>query len=494
MATSADWNMWLGQGQNRQVDPLAPLNQQFGGSLTGAPAQGYGQTGINVPTSEWSRWGAPAEGNGDRLPFSNFYSMNDLDPGTGGGSATPTAPPSAPALVPATQPQVPTPQKATPPVPQLVNPKTGGAGGTPSATGWTDTSAQSQSVAAPNLPKEQFEDQMNRVGDRGGAVWNPQTGWHGGGSVAAGTAIGTTGAKTWVNYDGSKDTYLHQNGQSTEPSWMRVNRWTTDGVYEHGLTPQEAHNAALARLKRDFELNGQDWRQSGYDLSNVQSAAPGQDFAKANAVGAAPSTTPGTTPGTAPGTTPGAPGLFTDEGSVSAAAQSPAAALLAFQKAAGGVNKSGPLGKYRENLMSQALQAYLGAYGIGGNVGNGGALGNANQGIEEMMSRLASGQGVGDWLRGATQKAMDGVDFSGMDGEQIKNILSLVGGAGTFGMGPMGQYAMNNALDDLEYQVGQQGLFEPLVNPDGSKPTSVLANPNNRRTFEELMRKYQAML
>lgn len=503
MATSADWNMWLGQGQNRQVDPLAPLNQQFGGSigayaptgantptssaymadpyrvaLAGAPAQGQGQTSI---ADDWNKW--RTEPLTPTVPQQvSFGSMGQQQ---GQGESMGGQPLMSNLSTPKT------------PEPQLVNPKTGGAGGTPSATGWTDTSAQSQSVAAPNLPKEQFEDQMNRVGDRGGAVWNPQTGWHGGGSVAAGTAIGTTGAKTWVNYDGSKDTYLHQNGQSTEPSWMRVNRWTTDGVYEHGLTPQEAHNAALARLKRDFELNGQDWRQSGYDLSNVQSAAPGQDFAKANAVGATPGATPTTptVPQTGGGTTtPGAPGLFTDEGSVSAAAQSPAAALLAFQKAAGGVNKSGPLGKYRENLMSQALQAYLGAYGIGGNVGNGGALGNANQGIEEMMSRLASGQGVGDWLRGATQKAMDGVDFSGMDGEQIKNILSLVGGAGTFGMGPMGQYAMNNALDDLEYQVGQQGLFEPLVNPDGSKPTSVLANPNNRRTFEELMRKYQAML
>ena len=132
MATSADWNMWLGQGQ--RADPLAPLNQQFGGSLTGAPAQGYGQTSINMPASEWSRWGAPTEGSGDRMSFSNFYSMNDLDPGTGGGPATPTAPPPSPALVPATQPQVPTPQKATPPIPQLVNPKTGGAGGPPQPT------------------------------------------------------------------------------------------------------------------------------------------------------------------------------------------------------------------------------------------------------------------------------------------------------------------------------------------------------------------------
>ena len=46
MATSADWNMWLGQGQNRQVDPLAPLNQQFGGSQ-GA----YIPAGANTPTT-----------------------------------------------------------------------------------------------------------------------------------------------------------------------------------------------------------------------------------------------------------------------------------------------------------------------------------------------------------------------------------------------------------------------------------------------------------
>lgn len=502
MATSADWNMWLGQGQ--RADPLAPLNQQFGGSLTGAPAQGYGQTGINVPTSEWSRWSAPTEGGGDRMSTWNPFAMMREDSGGSGRVATPTAPPNAPALVPATQPQVPTPQKATPPVPQLVNPKTGGAGGTPTATGWTDTSAQSQALATTSLPRAEFENQMNRVGDRGGAVWNPQTGWHGGGSVAAGTAIGTTGAKTWVNYDGNRDTYLHQNGQSTEPSWMRVNRWTTDGVYEHGLTPQEAHNAALARLKRDFELNGQDWRQSGYDLSNVQSAAPGQDFAKANAVGAVPAATdpkidPATgkpkaetkvdpqtgLPQTETTATTGDPNQpFLDEASIDMVRSNAEQALSAIRGLRGGRDKTGPLGQYREQTLSRALQAYL-SMNAGGNMSD--PMSYANGGAGELINRLNSGQGIGNFLRENAGNMMNGLDYDNLDSGQIMDYLNLAGGAATFGYSPMGKYGMENTLADLQDQANIQSQR-------GINPTqSVLATSQGRGQFDDLLARFLAL-
>jgi len=189
-------------------------------------------------------------------------------------------------------------QEQTTPTPTLVNATTGGAGGTPSATGWQDTSAQQQSVAPPGATGVFANDQwVNEAGSRYEYGDTTQAG----GKARAGTALAKGAIKTWVNYDGSRDTQLHERG---ETSWRRVNRWTQEGVAEHGLTPQEAHNAALARLKRDFEISKLDWRTSGYDLSNVQAAPPGQDWAKANAVGAAPGTTPGTTPATTPATTP----------------------------------------------------------------------------------------------------------------------------------------------------------------------------------------------
>lgn len=521
MATSADWNMWLGQGQNRQVDPLAPLNQQFGGSqgayipagantpttsaymadpyrmaLAGAPAQGQGQTSI---ADDWNKWrtepttptipqqAAPLE----RWQQGQGESM-------GGGQDWSYA-------------------KAAQ-EPQLVNPKTGGAGGTPTATGWTDTSVPDltlQSDNAANKPKgpgatgvfanDQWVNEAGNRFDYGDAT-------QAGGKARAGTALAKGAIKTWVNYDGSRDTQLHDyNGIDQETSWRRVNRWTQAGVAEHGLTPQEAHNAALARLKRDFEISKLDWRTSGYDLSNVQAAPRGQDWAKANAVGAVPAVDPKTgkpkvedpkidpatgkpkvdpqtgLPQTDTTKTPFTPGKgFFSEADLKQVADDPATALKFWRSRNGGRDKSGAMGEYRDNMMAKALQAYVNTLGVGGNNPEGGVFGAANLGLEDMLSRFQSGQGVGGMLRDNASRMMNGIDFSNMDGDQIQNILNLAAGAATFGAPTMAQYGFDNAAKDLEQQADDQYF-------NGGGKTSVLADPRNRQKFTDLLSQWLQM-
>jgi len=139
------------------------------------------------------------------------------------------------------------------------------------------------------------DDWVNQAGDR---YYGDST--QGAGGARAGTKLAGGAISTWVNYDGSKDTFANayqggagQPGGSNETNWRRVNRWTQHYVSQEGMKPQEAHNKALMRLKRDLTGPGRDWRQSGYDLSNVptlsadgktstppvQTAAPGQPTA-----------------------------------------------------------------------------------------------------------------------------------------------------------------------------------------------------------------------
>lgn len=534
MATSADWNMWLGQGQNRQVDPLAPLNQQFGGSLTGAPAQGYGQTSINTPgqlgdpgsAGMWNR--AYTQGDRDNRVLADDWNKWRTEP------ITPTIPQQASFGSMGQQQgqgesmgggQDWSYAKAAS-EPQLVNPKTGGAGGTPTATGWTDTSVPDltlQSDNAANKPKgpgatgvfanDQWVNEAGNRFDYGDATQAP-------GRARAGTALAKGAVKTWVNYDGSRDTQLHDyNGIDQETSWRRVNRWTQEGVAEHGLTPQEAHNAALARLKRDFELTNLDWRNSGFDLSNVQSAAPGQDWAKANAVGAVPAVDPKTgqpkvadpkidpvtgkpkvetkvdpktglpQTDTTPQDTGGGGGkynpYFANDVTIDYARGDADAALAAIRQARGGRDMSGPVGKYVESQMTRALQAYLTMYDAYGNKGTD-AVSRGNSGVDSLIAGLTNGQGIGDQLRGQASGMLDGMDWSGMDNEQIYNLLSLAGGAGTFGTSPVAQYQMKNALSDMADRMYQQGNT-------GADPTNaVLASRQGRGNFDDILAKFLA--
>lgn len=189
---------------------------------------------------------------------------------------------------------------------------------------------------------------------------------------------------------------------------------------------------------------------------------------------------------------------FIDEGPLTAAKSSPQAALALFQMQNGGPNKAGKYGSYRENLMAQAYQAYLSLLDLGGNAG-GNPLDLANQGSKMFMDRLAGGQGVGGFMRENADRALNGVngikgiDFSTMGGDEIVNVLRLLSGAGTMGMGPMGQYASNNALDDLQYQADIQGLTEPMGDPTKPKNASVLNTGGGLSGFKNLLQRYLAL-
>jgi len=477
------------------------------------------------------------------MPFSNFYSMNNLDPGGGeagggnfpngtgatsgagaagsgvGGGTYPTStqstyPTSTPSLTNAPQQQQMANQNTTPPVPGLGLPdvKTGTEKANAALSNTLGQNvAQSQTVTPPGATGVFANDQwVNEAGNRfdyGDATQAP-------GRARAGTALAKGAVKTWVNYDGSRDTQLHEGG---ETSWRRVNRWTQEGVAEHGLTPQEAHNAALARLKRDFELTNLDWRNSGFDLSNVQSAAPGQDWAKANAVGATPPpvVTPGVVPkiadsnvpGFVPSTkapTPQQPGIdpktglpqatapqtgdpnqpFLDEASIDMVRSNAEQALSAIRGLRGGRDKTGPLGAYREQTLSRALQAYL-SMNAGGNMSD--PMSYANGGAGELINRLNSGQGIGNFLRENAGNMMDGLDYSNLDSGQIMDYLNLAGGAATFGYSPMGKYGMENTLADLQDQANIQSQR-------GINPTqSVLATSQGRGQFDDLLARFLAL-
>lgn len=192
------------------------------------------------------------------------------------------------------------------------------------------------------------------------------------------------------------------------------------------------------------------------------------------------------------------PNAFADEGGLTAVKASPQAALVKFQSQNGGPNKAGKFGTYRENLMAQAYQAYLSLLDLGGAAG-GNPLDLANQGTKMFMDRLRSGQGVGSFMKENASNALNGVgdikgiNFDTMGGDEIVNVLRLLSGASTLGMGPMGQYASNNALDDLQYQADVQGLTDPMGDPTKPQNASVLNTGGGTKNFKDILQRYLAL-
>ena len=123
----------------------------------------------------------------------------------------------------------------------------------------------------------------------------------------------------------------------------------------------------------------------------------------------------------------------------------------------------------------------------------------ANQGTKMFMDRLRSGQGVGSFMKENASNALNGVgdikgiDFNTMGGDEIVNVLRLLSGASTLGMGPMGQYASNNALDDLQYQADVQGLTDPMGDPTKPQNASVLNTGGGRKNFQDILQRYLAL-
>jgi tape measure domain-containing protein len=84
-----------------------------------------------------------------------------------------------------------------------------------------------------------------------------------------GAAFAGGGGSVGYNAAGDLDRF-ELNGQATETAQARINRWTGDNMRDYGMDAENARFAALARLKRDYERTGADWRGSGFDLANIR--------------------------------------------------------------------------------------------------------------------------------------------------------------------------------------------------------------------------------
>lgn len=156
---------------------------------------------------------------------------------------------------------------------------TGGTASSQSVDGYTQGSGQSFQTTdyASNATSEQWEQWLNESGNLGGQTWNGRQ-WTGGGPVAVGSGVlGASGMKTTVGYDARRDTSLYEFGgvANSESNWHRVNRWAMDNARDGGMAPQDAYNAALARLKSEAIARGADLNTLGFDLTNVQAAPQG---------------------------------------------------------------------------------------------------------------------------------------------------------------------------------------------------------------------------
>ena len=80
---------------------------------------------------------------------------------------------------------------------------------------------------------------------------------------------GGGGSSVGYNAAGDLDRF-ELNGRATETGQARIDRWTSDNMRDYGMDAENARFAALARLKRDYERTGEDWRRSGFDLANIR--------------------------------------------------------------------------------------------------------------------------------------------------------------------------------------------------------------------------------
>lgn len=84
-----------------------------------------------------------------------------------------------------------------------------------------------------------------------------------------GAAFAGGGGGGSVGYNAAGDLDRFEINKTTETAQERIKRWTGDNVRDYGMDAENARFAALARLKRDYERTNEDWRRSGFDLSNI---------------------------------------------------------------------------------------------------------------------------------------------------------------------------------------------------------------------------------
>lgn len=183
---------------------------------------------------------------------------------------------------------------------------------------------------------------------------------------------------------------------------------------------------------------------------------------------------------------------FRDNAVMQAVRDTPKQALAWFQQQNGGPDMSSNMGKYRDSMMAQALQAYLNVVGLGGVGAGQNALNGSSAGAQEFMKQYQQGGGgVGNFLQQAAGQVMNGgngakgIDFSTMNGDEIMNVLNTVMGLTQFGAPTMAQYGTNNMLDKLQGQVNNQFF-------NGGGATSVLAQPHGLDNFRALIQRYLA--
>ncbi len=298
--------------------------------------------------------------------------------------------------------------------------------------------------------------------------------WVHGAPVAAGTDLGTLGvAKTTgfvlpVGYDSRLDTGRYElNGQVGETAWSRVLRKAQEFMQGGQTAFQDAFNRALAIVTQEAAAQG---KTTGFG------AATAADSAQGGGGGGATSGAGGATGGGGGG---GNGGLFLSEAELGAARDSLPMAIAAYRKGQGGGIDRSIMGDYRENMMGNAVRAFLTMLGPDGT--NTGALGQGNAGMAAMMEALKSGNGVGNLLRQQASRML-GQDMSNFSDEQILSMAGAASGAGGFGYGPFAQYALDNNLADME-NVAQQNFL-------GGGRTAALADPNARARFTAAMQRY----
>lgn len=158
-------------------------------------------------------------------------------------------------------------------------------------------------------------------------------------------------------------------------------------------------------------------------------------------------------------------------------------ALATIRGARGGRDLSGRAGSWTETQMARALQAYLTMLGVGGSARTG-DVGAANKALQAIVAGGTNGKGVGGTLREYTGQMLNGLNFDGMDNDQISQILGLARGAAKFGGSQMANYQLDNSYTDL-FDRGIQGDIADTT--DGNITTT---NKTGFGNFQALLQRY----
>ncbi len=457
--SATQWNLQWPQLQNRDIDTSGAIAGALGG------AQGYdpNASGAYNPNQQ------PNDGAGSNWTFDPLQAANSLPSSWGGGASQQT---SAAASAPGTG-------------------RGGGSGG-----GAFDGGGNWQTFTAPDV-----EGSFGSRWDAGANRWVQGTG-----GVAAGSNVGKTGAKIPVNYNPNADTFRHEfNGQAAEQSRTRVARWAGDNMRDAGMGAQDAYNAALARLKRDM---GNNWQQSGFDLSGIQAAPAGNDrfvpqvqgMQGATPAPAAQTAPPAAAPSGVGATPPPATGAGGQQGQGGTGMAQPMGGGLATGDRAA-VAAGGPgtalAGQYNAAHPEDVVNAYMRDHGVDplGHTGFGNfmkslmnkivpTLFNTTLDAKGMQSQdmLANpmamlgqifGQGqLGGNLRGHANDVLGQLQGSqqlqNLDPEIMQRLLTEVNGLSNYGSNKYQALASQSGLDDAltgydtaQYNTANTGQVDP---------------------------------